>query len=59
MDYEALETVINEKTKTIISVDLGGVLCDYGRILSIVKKKEILFRPPNKRKDCNLSGKVV
>ena len=30
MDYKAFETLINENTKVVIPVDLGGVPCDYG-----------------------------
>lgn len=48
MDYDALESVINENTKAIIPVDLGGVPCDYDRIFSIVEKKKGLFKATNK-----------
>ena len=48
MDYEQLENAITEKTKVIIPVDLGGVPCDYDRILSIVERKKALFHPANK-----------
>lgn len=48
MDYEQLENAITEKTKVIIPVDLGGVPCDYDRILSIVERKKDLFHPANK-----------
>lgn len=47
MDYDALEAAINEKTKVIIPVDLGGVPCDYDRIFEIVKRKKHLFKPSN------------
>lgn len=47
MDYDALEAAINEKTKVIIPVDLGGIPCDYDRIFEIVEKKKFLFRPDN------------
>lgn len=47
MDYDKLAEAITEKTKVIIPVDLGGVPCDYGRIFSIVKDKEKMFRPAN------------
>ncbi|MDE6850523.1 MAG: DegT/DnrJ/EryC1/StrS family aminotransferase [Clostridia bacterium] len=47
MDYDKLEGVINEKTKVIIPVDLGGIPCDYDRIFSIVEKKKHLFKPSN------------
>lgn len=32
MDYDALENAINENTKAVIPVDIGGVMCDYSRI---------------------------
>lgn len=45
MDYDALEKAITEKTKAIIPVDLGGVVCDYDRIFEIVERKKNLFKP--------------
>ena len=45
MDYDALEAAINEKTKAIIPVDLGGIVCDYDRIFEIVERKKDLFKP--------------
>lgn len=45
MDYEALEAAITEKTKAIIPVDLGGIVCDYDRIFEIVERKKNLFTP--------------
>lgn len=47
MDYDQLERAITEKTKVIIPVDLGGVPCDYERIVSIAEKKKSLFCPEN------------
>lgn len=47
MDYDKLEAAITEKTKVIIPVDIGGVMCDYDRIFEIVEKKRALFRPAN------------
>lgn len=47
MDYDQLETKITEKTKAIIPVDLGGVICDYDRIYDIVNNKKDLFKPSN------------
>ncbi len=47
MDYEKLEEAITEKTKVIIPVDLGGVVCDYDRIYDIVERKKHLFHPAN------------
>ena len=45
MDYDALEAAINERTKAIIPVDLGGVPCNYDRIFDIVERKKQLFKP--------------
>lgn len=45
MDYEALERAIGPKTKAIIPVELGGIVCDYERILEIVERKRELFHP--------------
>lgn len=48
MDYEKLEAAITEKTKAIIPVDLGGVICDYERIFEIVERKKALFHGETK-----------
>ena len=45
MDYEAMEAAITPKTKAIITVDLGGIICDYDRIFEIVERKKALFTP--------------
>lgn len=45
MDYEAMESAITEKTKAIIPVDLGGVVCDYDKIFEIVERKKDIFVP--------------
>ena len=47
MDYEQLEAAITERTKVIIPVELGGVVCDYARLFQIVESKKDLFRPSN------------
>lgn len=47
MDYDALEQTITEKTKVVIPVDIGGVVCDYDRIFEIVERKKSLFKPNN------------
>ncbi len=47
MDYDQLEAKITDKTKAIIPVDLGGVICDYDRIYDIVNRKKPLFKPSN------------
>lgn len=48
MDYDALESAINEKTKAIIPIDLAGIPCDYDRLFEIVERKKHLFKPNNK-----------
>ncbi len=45
MDYDKLEAAITEKTKAIIPVDLGGIVCDYDKIFEIVEKNRNLFTP--------------
>ena len=45
MKYDALEAAITERTKAIVPVDLGGIVCDYDRIFEIVERKKALFRP--------------
>lgn len=47
MDYDALASAITPRTKAVIPVDVGGILCDYARILSIVGEKRALFEPAN------------
>lgn len=47
MDYTALENAITEKTKVIIPVDIGGVICDYDRMFDIAERKKGLFKPSN------------
>ena len=47
MDYEQLEAAITERTKAVIPVDLGGVICDYNKIFEIAERKKDLFHPSN------------
>lgn len=47
MDYEAVKNAINERTKVIIPVDIGGVPCDYNKIYEIINEKKDLFKPSN------------
>ncbi|WP_037353058.1 DegT/DnrJ/EryC1/StrS aminotransferase family protein [Selenomonas sp. FC4001] len=47
MDYDKLAAAITEKTKAIVPVDLGGVICDYEKIFDIVESKQKLFKPAN------------
>ncbi len=45
IDYEALENAITSKTKAVIVVDLGGIVCDYKKIFAIVDNKKNIFKP--------------
>ena len=45
MDYDAVGAAITEKTKAIISVDLGGIPCDYEKLFAIAREKKDLFQP--------------
>ena len=60
MDYAKMEAAITEKTKAVIPVDLGGIVCDYDRIFEIVERKKGLFKPIES--DCsplgNLSSRI-
>ncbi len=47
MDYEKLESAITPKTKAIIPVDLGGVMCNYKKIFEVVENKKSIFKPSN------------
>lgn len=43
MDYDKAEAAINERTKAIIPVDIGGIPCDYDKILKIIERKKKKF----------------
>ena len=47
MDYEKLKNAITEKTKAIIPVDIGGMMCDYNKIFEIANEKSNLFKATN------------
>ncbi len=57
LDYEALYDAITERTKVIIPVDIGGVLCDYDRIYSIVESKKNIFKASSELQ--SVFGRVV
>lgn len=47
MDYEQLENSITEKTKVIIPVDIGGIMCNYDKIFEIVNRKKEIYHASN------------
>ena len=60
MDYDKLEAAITEKTKAIVMVDLGGIVCDYDRVFEIVEHKRGLFKPVDRHDDplSDLSSRI-
>lgn len=51
MDYDALADAITPRTKAVIPVDVGGILCDYDRVFSIVEEKQGLFSAANEMQE--------
>lgn len=49
MDMDQLASKITSRTKVIMPVDIGGLPCDYDRVMSIAKSDEIRkrFEPSN------------
>lgn len=45
MDYDKVAEAITEKTKAVVAVDLGGIVCNYDKLFEIVEQKKSLFRP--------------
>jgi dTDP-4-amino-4,6-dideoxygalactose transaminase len=47
IDYDKVASLITEKTKVIIPVDIAGIPCDYDKLYEIVNAKKHLFKPSN------------
>lgn len=47
MDYDKLGRCLTERTKVVVPVDLGGIVCDYDRIYAAVEGKKHLFCSAN------------
>jgi len=45
MDYSLAFDAVNEKTKAIICVDLGGCMCDYDKLFDLAEKSREVFVP--------------
>lgn len=45
MDYDKVGEAITERTKAVVAVDLGGIVCDYDKLFDVVEKKRALFTP--------------
>lgn len=51
MDYSQLERLITPRTKAIIPVDLGGVMCDYDALLTAIDAFGDAWSPVNARQE--------
>lgn len=47
IDCDRIADAITERTKVVMPVDLGGVMCDYDRVFAAVESKRELFRAAN------------
>lgn len=47
IDYDAIAGAITPKTKAIIPVDIGGVMCDYDKIYDAIHNRKELFSAKN------------
>ena len=47
MDYDKLAAAINENTKVVMPVDLGGIVADYDKVFAAVESKKSIFRANN------------
>lgn len=43
MDYDKVAESITERTKAVVAVDLGGIICDYDKLHEAVESKKNLF----------------
>ena len=50
MDYAQLERLITPRTKAVIPVDLGGVMCDYDALFAAIDAFGGAFTPANDRR---------
>ncbi|MGN0436066.1 MAG: DegT/DnrJ/EryC1/StrS family aminotransferase [Wujia sp.] len=43
MDYNKIAEAITEKTKAVVAVDIGGIICDYDKLYAAVESKKDIF----------------
>ena len=55
MDYDKVAEAITEKTKAVVAVDLGGIICDYDKLYQAIESKKNLFTP---RDDNTLGSRI-
>lgn len=51
MDYSQIERLITPRTKAIVPVDLGGVMCDYDALLTAIDAFGGAWSPANARQE--------
>ena len=47
MSYDLMREAINEKTKAVMPVDLGGIVANYDKVFEAVDAKKGVFKPNN------------
>ena len=47
MDYRKVEEAITERTKAVMPVDIGGLLCDYCTLIGAINSRRDIFKPSN------------
>lgn len=52
MNYDDLDGLINERTKLIIPVDIGGVICDYDKLYQVLERNKAKYVPKTKLQKC-------
>lgn len=55
MDYEKVAEAITEKTKAVVAVDLGGIICDYDKLYAVVERRKNLFKA---KEDDSLGARI-
>lgn len=55
MDYEKVAEAITEKTKAVVAVDLGGIICDYDKLYAAVERRKYLFKA---KEDDSLGARI-
>ena len=47
IDYEKIGKAITSRTKAVIPVDIGGVMCDYDALYQVLEEHKALYSPNN------------
>lgn len=47
IDYEKIGKAITSRTKAVIPVDIGGVMCDYDTLYQVLEANKSLYSPSN------------